>query len=24
MHDNLAESRVLKNDEEIEVMRWAS
>jgi len=24
MHDILAESRVLKNDEELEVMRWAS
>lgn len=24
MHDILAESRVYKNDEEIEIMRWAS
>ena len=24
MHDLLAESRVIKNDEEIEILRWAS
>lgn len=24
MHNILAESRVIKNDEEIEIMRWAS
>jgi len=24
MHDIVAESRVVKNDEEIQVMRWAS
>ena len=24
MHDILAESRVIKNDEEMEIMRWAS
>ena len=24
MHNILAESRVIKNDEEIQIMRWAS
>lgn len=24
MHDVLAESRVIKNDEELDIMRWAS